>query len=387
MSKKHIIILLISLFKIISSQEKAVVIKPIIDLLPTQMTYIFDSTDHYSKIGLSPALSNNLKCCARVHQALFHEIINIIRTEEKEVLVELPFIFYQLPNNPKKNNSFWTLKENLKLLRDIKDKEKLPINDFLTLAFPFTDSQGQKYSVGTKFTYQILDNSHYLIYLYDSKAECFKEEVIEKKYCITSQYNNHLPFDKKRSNFIKILKKWANPKNGFIPYVWGGTSFCDLCYDTEFEKYESNYNGSKITYFKYPHYNKSVKSGFDCSGLIMRATQIVGIYFPYKNTSTIAQNLKILTANDQIVNGDLIFIPGHIIVTSDIDHNLCIESRGYTDNGNGRVQEISLNKLFQGINNFEELKEAFFNKKALKRLDRNGNIFQVIPSYKILKLG
>ncbi|MDR3646881.1 MAG: NlpC/P60 family protein [Candidatus Babeliales bacterium] len=373
------------------SGQYALVVKPVIDLLPQKMGAIYNNSNYYSRIPLSPVAKADLKTCPRVHQLLFNEIVKIVKVDNDEVVIEAPNIYYQTIDSDKKNNTFWTLKDNL-IYIDKLDSNKLPKTEnsnLATLLFPFEDGvTNQTYSAGTNFVYsEIPDNTNeFNIYIFDPEALEFKESKVPKKFFITKDYVNEHTKQNRIANFVNILKKWANLKHGFIPYTWGGSSFCNTSNEKQFNCVDQTYEKNKINYFEFADYQETPKAGFDCSGLIVSATRIAGIPFPFKNTTTIMKNLKQLAKNETIAEGDLIWIPGHIIIITDLKHNLCVEARGYINNGYGKVHELKLNQLFKNLNNFEDLKNAFFNKKIIQRLDSKGNVFENISNLKILKI-
>ena len=179
-----------------------------------------------------------------------------------------------------------------------------------------------------------------------------------------------------------MLKCWAHQKDSFIPYVWGGTSFINTI-DTPFREITNKIDNHYYSYFEFDNVQTHQKSGFDCSDIISRAAQICNIPYFYKNTTTIGQNLQPLQPHDTLINGDLILIKGHVMVISDIDKNLLIEARSY-GHGYGKVHEIELHKVFDSIETYKDLCEAFFSKKELKRKDIHGNIRDTFKDWKIL---
>src|SRR5690606_17679975 len=126
----------------------------------------------------------------------------------------------------------------------------------------------------------------------------------------------------------------------------------------------SSHNSDSSLY----HYDKdtsATKSGFDCSGVIARATQICGIPYFCKNTATIPHCLKPLQKEQELHNGDLILIRGHVMIVFDVAKNLLIEARGYT-HGYGKLQEIPINQVFEGIQTYKDLTDAYFGRKVIK---------------------
>jgi hypothetical protein len=124
--------------------------------------------------------------------------------------------------------------------------------------------------------------------------------------------------------------------------------------------------------------------GFDCAGLILRAAQCCGIPFFFKNSTTIAHYMRPLQPNETIEEGDILWIYGHVMVVADIRRNTIVEARSHY-HGFGKVHEIPLHQEFKGMNTFEDLRKAFFNKQGLERLDASGNVVQKITQFKILK--
>jgi hypothetical protein len=125
--------------------------------------------------------------------------------------------------------------------------------------------------------------------------------------------------------------------------------------------------------------------GLDCAGLIARAAHLAGIPYFYKNSLTIAKHLAPLNKKETISEGDIIWLPGHVMVVSSLKDNLLVEARHYS-HGYGKVHEIPLSHQFKNINSYEQLAAHFFNKKPLQRLDKSGKVVQVLPDFKILKL-
>ena len=142
------------------------------------------------------------------------------------------------------------------------------------------------------------------------------------------------------------MRQWAKRKEGFIPYVWGGFSFTDTIKTT--------------SCFLLKDETTSPKTGLDCVGIIARVAQIYGIPYFYKNTTTIKQCLTPLARNSKLMTGDIIWVPGHVMIVADLTNHTLIEARGY-DHGYGKVQEIPLNEEFKGINTYRDLIDAYHN--------------------------
>src|SRR5205814_4688733 len=120
------------------------------------------------------------------------------------------------------------------------------------------------------------------------------------------------------------------------------------------------------SFYEHERDTQSPKNGFDCSGVILRAAQIAGIPYFCKNTTTIAQCLTPLKSEQQLREGDLILIKGHVMIVSDITKNLLIEARSY-GHGYGKLHEISIDQVFEGIETYKDLCDAYYEKKVVKR--------------------
>jgi len=373
----------------------ALVIKPVADLIGQTSSNSFIN----DKIPLSPINKKDSNSCPRLHQLLFNEVVKIVSETTDETLIETQNAYYQASINGTKQNKFKTLKKNLisldHLVKHKSDIKKIPnpiqyfntltdMSNIITIIGPFYDSVTNKtYSAGTRFVKFSENEDFYFIYIYNSARHTFEETKIRKKLCLINQ--NYLNKKQQISNFVKLVKKWANLKSGFIPYVWGGSSFCTIYTDPNFIEKKMVVHKKELNYYDFNGYQTWPKQGFDCSGMIFRAAQICGMPFYFKNSTTIAQNLKLLTRDDEIENGDIIWIPGHVIVITDVKNNLLSEATDYSS-GHGRVRETNLQNYFKNIDNYKQLKDVLFEKKLLQRLNKNGNIFQTINNFKILKI-
>lgn len=475
--------------------ELAVIIKPVIDF-----TYL--PIKSHQTIPICPVkVGDDAISCPRIHQGLFNEIVDIIRTENQQVLVAVKNCFFQTNQNLEKQAQFWTNSKNLLPLSNLGIQQSqipAPIDytqpnslyneQVITLIAPYhSTATDQIYSAGTRFilvpdSYNSSSNSdsndqhdtgnlassqatnnsnknlisHYQVYIYYPSLNKIIVDQIDQKLCLKLS-EDLLDFDhlQHRELFITILKQWLNhptqlssgpftieelttsnsksqatnsnnskskipaskskltaksnsktqkninlkttvikryiqprPIAPFIPYVWGGCSYTTLCTDPYFQlktvRSKHRPHAKPRRYFEYPTCHTQPYNGFDCAGLILRAAQASGIPYFYKNTATILQNLEPLQPEDQIANGDLIWLPAHIMVISDVEQNLCIEARHYAQ-GYGKVHETSIHKIFKDINNYQDLRAAHFSQNLIDRLNRHQKSAQKVK-IKILKL-
>lgn len=331
----------------------------------------------------------------RLHQLLFNEVVEVKRILGHEVECEFSSSFYYV-GNYKKNLTFWTLKKNLIFLKDISNSnlKVIPppykdyngfkhLTDILTLTLPWYDFRTQKnYSVGTRFIRESDDDTKnsYAVLIYDGNR--LKISYVPKSYAIVNYPKN---FQESISLFLSIIKKWIFGYENVLPYLWGGASYVERCQDNNFFLSTKTFGNKKILVWSRYSNNLFPYTGFDCSTLILRAAQIVGLPYYCKNTNTIIRTLRPLKRNEKLENGDLIWYPGHILIVSDIIKNKVIEAAGYIV-GFGKLHEISLSKIYQNINTYKELIKAYHEKKSICRLSDTGSVTRNIPNILILKM-
>lgn len=128
-----------------------------------------------------------------------------------------------------------------------------------------------------------------------------------------------------------------------------------------------------------------VQSGYSCSELVLRTAQAAGIPYYFKNSTTLNQNGQLLGAHEKLEAGDLIWMPGHIAIISNIERNEIIEAAG-PHTGYNCVHRIPLKRLFKDVSTFEQLQKLYRKKKGITRLKKNGSIDRVYTEFKLFKL-
>ena len=296
-----------------SEYIQGLVTVPVADLIGNSI-----NNNHNNIFFKLPLAGVGINDCTRLHQALFHEIITIIEKQGKLIKIKIPNMFYESLNG-EKQDQYWTLSTNITPLTEIADEHKKSLpdpisyqktdnfensnNSIATLIHPWCNPKTSlTYSAGTRF--KLIDNSKHkfndliTILLFNANTKKIEPTVIPKKYLFITL--NHT-INKKIKYFIKLLKIWTK-QSTIIPYVWGGSSYTKRYKEKSFQITQKK----NATYYDRPKIKDNPKTGFDCSGLIARAAQIVGIPFYYKNTSTMANNLQELSKDDSIENGDII---------------------------------------------------------------------------------
>ena len=111
---------------------------------------------------------------------------------------------------------------------------------------------------------------------------------------------------------------------------------------------------------------------------------MAGLPYTFKTTAMLEKYGKLFKRSDTIQNGDLIWIKGHVVIITDKDNNLVTEAAGYESSG-GKVQTITIEKMFKDIYTLNDLLDAYYKKKLVTRLDRFGKDFKESP-VKLFKL-
>ena len=298
-------------------EKKAVIIVPVADILSTPLLY--------SDIPFACRENDQEISCSRVHQLLFNDRVTILKEEGSSFLISTKqaFSFY---GNKRMPQTCWIDKKQVILLEDLA-KKKIHLSHIpaeridkairnrtvLTLKKPFFEQiTGFTFSAGTQFVILKKQKKHYIITLFNPKTSLCISQTIPKEYCIEEIYTAK----DKQKQYVTLIQEWINAKEGFIPYVWGGTSFTS--YITEEKIGIDNFSYTR------PGSEESIKTGFDCAGLILRAAQICNLPYFFKNTTTLAYYLKPLALDEKVEKGDLIFFPGHVQIISDTEKNLII---------------------------------------------------------------
>lgn len=377
-----------------SETSYAVVIVPVADTTG----HFMGSKNDYKKFAFAP--NNGDHSCPRFHQLLFNEIVKIVKERGEEVEAEFLNVFY-VDLLGRKSRGFWTLKKNLLYLEKISPElisKTLPkpytsdivkniskTNKVLTLTLPWYDKVTQKnYSAGTRFVrnYKEDTKDSYSIFLLNNNMQSVAA-LVKKTHAVIDVPDDS---EKRVENFITLMKFWitqSEKKKQAIPYVWGGCSFIKT-YDSVFWLEKGKNHDVYTEAWMRPEKNIPF-TGLECSSLIFRAAQICNMPYYLKNSATIASCLDHLGVQDKIMNGDIIWYPGHVVIVSDVKNNMVLESSGYML-GYGKVHELPLEKMFNNIQTFQQLKEALHNKAQLIRLDSEGKKYKTIKQFKVMKI-
>ncbi len=370
-------LLFIMHFYISCFAQQAVVVAPVVDLVGQPMA---NMDLCYQSL---PVASNNLENCPRMHQLIFNEVVEIIKETDHEYCIRIPHLFYitHASNTPK--CCYWTNKKHLMKFSNLPQaihkfipkpidfkQRSTDCDTIVTLMKPFYSKQLQMtFSVGTRFIIKSKKRQYALVHALNPKTKNMVILQLPTSHYVASAQNP-------QKTYVKLLNDWANMP-GYIPYVWGGCSLTQSNKTDEFKQKDSLFLINNDT--------QKQKNGFDCAGLIARAAQAAGMPYYYKNTLTLAKHLKQVKTKKDMVDGDLIWIPGHVMAIGNLKDNIVIEARHY-NHGYGKVHKLPLHEIFKDIKTFDQLYDAIAIGQPLKRLHKDGHVVQTIRNAKILSM-
>ena len=374
---------------------KAVCKVPVADMVhePICSYGVYDDAHKaYENLPASWAKSDaDRPSCPRVDQLLFQEIVDVIAQEGDEVLVVVPY---------KKPGTFWTLSSNLIPLGQLNIKNTIDFllppsisyqdnnitlanENVITLKHPYYCPELKMLlSVGTRFLLYEEDEDQYKVTALNS-CICFVQNIsIPKHVAVKGCDRDPL---KRQALFVEIVREWARSPR-IIPYVWGGSSYQTKIDDEPFQEVAiKTLAGKMVAFWHRKNVDTNPINGFDCSGLIARAAHIVSLPLYFKNSTTLECELREIEDNEPVENGDIIWFKGHVIIISDVEKNVAIESRGYAS-GWGCLHEIELKNLFENTITYEDLRNAILNNIQIIMLTKDGTQGAKPARVKILKM-
>ncbi|UNE35516.1 hypothetical protein KG892_00615 [Vermiphilus pyriformis] len=352
-----------------TAANQAVICVPIADLVGQPLLSLSSAHQNIEKMYaqqpiVSPAAGKPTTISYRIHQALLGDQVNVLQENTHEVCLSIPSLFY-LTSTGQKAHTYWTLKKNIKKISDFPKGQQNRIATAINWSNPDTIKQPDTIilkkpyyipaikttcSLGTRFKVSsyIPKTKIYKVWALKPHSARFLLVDIPENACICP---SNIAVKDQRTTFVDLLRSWTQ-LGANVPYVWGGSSFID-----------ANDKTSKLPYIR--------SAGFDCSNMIARATQMVGIPYFYKNSKTALSFLKPVTGKVSV--GDIIALPGHVMVISDLIHHKAIEARDY-DAGYGKIHEVDLRHVFKDISTYDELISTLESKTLLTRLKKDGSV-------------
>lgn len=384
--------------------KKAVVVVPVADVVRKPLGDLdeyYTVLDAYKALGYKETDENDMY--TRAYQLLFNEVVGIVRETSDEVLIHVPSLFYQKEKGAFPQSAYWIHKSALLSCETLQhhgvDLTKIPPpisidepgwgmenKQVVTIVFPFCNPVTcEVYSAGTRFVYKEHDTDNHLFYVYALNSNSMECDILAIPDEICVMYADK-PNHEKITDFITLLRSWIQLL-GSIPYVWGGSSFTQLI--KERSLWKTKVFAGDASYHDYvrihPEFNTFPYTGFDCSCLIVRAAQICGIPYFLGNSHTIESLLEPLDRYEDLREGDILWIAGHVMLVGSLQDNTLIEARSYGA-GWGKLHEAPLKRIFRGIDTYKELLDHITNNKPIFLLHHNGSLRYQIPELKIFSL-
>jgi len=367
--------------------KKMVIIYPVVDM-DTQLP----SQEVQKQITASLPACPDTEKCFRAYQGLYNELATCSAEQGDYVQLVYENIVYGFCQNTKKPlNTFWTQKNNVIVLDSINDKkieQAIPAclyagKPTVVLIYPW-----KIFSVGTRFFHNSQQDKKdlYCIQYPDYKKKIVVTTYISKHYALkerslTDESLIRLRFIKLINQLVDLVAKSSNDTK-IIPYVWGGSSFIwpEQKDKSDFYKQDGVWRRHRNNKQKSKQY-----TGYDCSGFIMRMAKIAGVDFPWKTSWAIREKKRVLTKKDILKDGDIIWMPGHVMIVSNVKNNELIEARGYGSEF-GCVHRIKVSEFFDGIDTYQNLVTAYHANKKIKYKNKNGIVGGKECEFKLLKL-
>lgn len=354
-----------------------------------------DVRNAYAQLPISWQEENDKAACPRIYQLLLHELVLVLEEHAHEALVQILNCFIVDKNNNQQPLQGWVLKEHLAtnvMVKSYKQYVPSPLfrNDsnkkYIALVSPYKDENGTFYSAGTRFVLAEESDDYYYVYSFDKTTKSFQEISLPSSICSLEYENKTLHFSEKKELFCKLVSLWAHIKKGFIPLVWGGASIGKVWDQADyFESVHYDAQGNEYNTWDRPRYGNNTYMGIDSSMLVLRAAQLVGIPYYYRNSTTATAFLPHKDLSQEIENGDLLWVPGGLLIVNNVEHNMIVTTMSYNA-GYGCVIELPLSDVFKEISTYQDLRNAIRNDKDLTLLDHKGNPFRTIRNIKIFTL-
>ncbi len=398
MNKYHLFFILFFWF-LSAYAEYGYICVPVADLIAEPFESKTSSiSDLYNRISLSP--ERHKDSCTRIHQAIFNEKVKILDYKGEQVYIALTNCYsVQMPRQAPTAVKAWTRADWVISITELQ-KESIDLTIFpepfcennqpiheevITLIVPWYDPITHKtYSAGTRLITvpSLSKDINYTVILYDYENNKTVYATVPYKAAFPTSCT--LPHERKKA-FVELLYYWCSLEQS-IPYVWGGSSFTYTSDSDTVILEEGMSHNNKIAYWNDPTIVKRPYAGFDCSGLLLRAAQIVGIPYFCINSTSVLHTFVPLLREELLEEGDIIWAPGYVSIVGSIEHNELIEAQGYS-RGYGNVHAISLEKRFKGITTWDDFIYFYQHRLPLQSLNRDGLAVGYVPTYFIFKFG
>jgi hypothetical protein len=336
------------LFVLQIGAHDALVIVPVADLVDAGQAISIGKNNKKAPTQVLAYYEDGSKS-PRVGQLLFNEVVTVLEKHGELVRVFVQNQAYKAAKSSKLLQEFWTTASSLCPLNEV-NRSTVPLDNtqVVTLKDPFVvPKTALTLSVGTRLR-MLKEREHEVdVLIYNHRRRSTVTVTIPKRYIINV-------FSTPRERAVELARYIAHAP-GKTPYVWGGSS---CVHQYEPLRYAMAHVGSKKgkAYVVDGEPIPSIYTGCDCSGFIMRVMQAAGIPLTAKNSLTMKEVLGTLSSDVLPQNGDIIYMPGHVVLITDVECGLVTEARTQ-DHGYGYIQEVHIGELFEGVDSLYQLHE------------------------------
>ena len=390
-------------YQLLHSQPRwGVVVVPVANVINRP----FPDSDPYSILRryqtLDPKEPGDDPIHERRYQLLFNERVELVARKNHQYKVKIPHILHHFEKKGIIQDYYW-VHENAIMPLDTLEAYDVNTQLFppliihgdcdvgqilahtVVLVMPFMDPKtGRTFSAGTRFVKVQegvqADDQAVAVYYFDPTTKNFGILSIPIDILVTFSFTPSI--EQRVEHFLKLVRTWANLPQGYIPYVWGGSSFVGVVRNDTHDPVRESGHSSVHVHALPESFHGVFGYGFDCSCLISRAALASGLPYYLGNSTLIAYFSKPLGEHDAIKNGDIFWFPGHVMIVSDVEKNLIIEARGYGA-GFGRVHEVPLHRVFKGIRTYSDLQRRYVHTQPIMLLNSDGTDRRLLQQYAI----
>lgn len=205
------------------------------------------------------------------------------------------------------------------------------------------------------------------IVLIDCATKTPRLELVDRAQVVINQPRS---LQEAKKLFLGILKLWiGNAETAAIPYVWGGCSFIERLAPRDFKYVTAMRDADEIGNWQRTS-APGVHTGFDCTGVLLRAAQVAGIAYFCKNSTTLGKDMKDVAQGEALEDGDIILIPRHVLIVSSLKNNTVIDTSSYSG-GDASLQERPLLAKLN-VKDFAALRLCAETKQPIERVNFKG---------------
>jgi hypothetical protein len=372
-----------SLFFTSMGGYQAVVVVPVVN---AATEYQVDRARFDKEASIYFTLCNGKPWGLRSYQFLFNQVVEVVEERGAQAHITTPAVSYTL-SSPLQGapGDFWLDRSALMPLSEQLFEGTVPARErtACVLIQPWYDPATElHFSVGTCFVVDRYDGACFLVRYRDPETRHVRYSSIPATGALF--HDTARSQGVKRRLFVGLIRQLiahAQERGGVWRYVWGGSS----AIEPDVEGFIIEQTDVCQVYKKAGAKQASLLTGFDCSGLIHRLAHMAGIDLPWRTTTVMKACMKPVVGVDQVKVGDIIWVPGHVAVITDVEKSLVAQARGY-GSGYGQLYEAPLAEVLQGVPTLTDLFARRDAGKSVVWLTKQGTVWETSPAVEILSL-